>query len=74
MALVVYTPDEILWKGLDLAGFDISRKRNVNQVQNLERFKAHYGSHPVVYAQIWEDMQTTEIAEARNDTSKVDLD
>jgi hypothetical protein len=36
-----------------------------------KRFKALYGSNPNIYAAIFEDLQTTEIAEARVDAKSL---
>jgi hypothetical protein len=63
--VVILTTDEILRKGLELVGFDCRRQQNVSWPKNLERFRAHYGSDPVVYSQIWEDLQVTEIPAAQ---------
>lgn len=50
--VVILTPDEILRKGLYLVGFDRGRQENVVRATNLERFKAHFGSMPIVYAEL----------------------
>jgi hypothetical protein len=65
--VVILTPDEMMRKGLELCGFDERRQNKVCRAKNIRRFKAHYGSSPVVYAQIWEDLQTTRIRAARID-------
>jgi hypothetical protein len=54
--MVVLTTDEVLQKGLSMVGFDHDRQKNVSRETNLQRFRAHYGSNPIVYAQIWEDL------------------
>lgn len=46
----------------------------VRRAQNLERFKALYGSNPVVYAEIFEDLQMTQIAEAYVDPKLLFVD
>ena len=69
--VVVLTADEILQMGLALLGYNQHRQANVQRATNILRFKAHYGSHPIVYAQIWEDLQTTTIPEARIDAQKM---
>ena len=56
--VVVLTVDKILQRGLALIGFNHCRQRSVSRATNLMRFRAHYGSNPIVYAQIWEDLQT----------------
>jgi hypothetical protein len=63
--VVILTANEILRNGLLLVGFDVRRQENVKRETNVGRFRTHYGSDPVVYAQIWEDLQTTENLEAR---------
>jgi hypothetical protein len=65
--LVIYTADEILSIGLTLMGFPHERQESVSRDKNLDRFRSHYGSNPVVYAQIWEDLQLTDIEDARID-------
>jgi hypothetical protein len=73
--VMILAADEILRKGLTLANF--SRRRQAWSLldsKSVERFKAFFGSHPVVYAAIWEDLQTTEIAEARIDDFKTNAD
>jgi hypothetical protein len=73
--VVIFTPDEVLRIELEVVGFDHCRQNNVHRNTNLSRFKSHYGSLPIVYAQIWEDFQTTEVAEARIAVPKlVDFD
>ena len=62
--VVVLTADELLRKGLELVGFDRSRQQRVCRATNLKRFKGHYGSNPIVYAQIWEDLSLLQTAEA----------
>ena len=59
--VVILTADEILQKGLLLVGFSIRRQQNVQRKTNIARFKAHFGSDPVVYAHIWvEDLHLSE--------------
>ena len=72
--MLILTADDMLRKGLELGGFDRSRQKKVRRAQNLERFRALYGSNPVVYAEIFEDLQTTEIAEARVDSDMICVD
>jgi hypothetical protein len=67
MVLWIVTSDHIFKHGLALVGFSATRFEKVSRAANLARFRAHYGSNPIVYAQIWEDLQTTEIPEARID-------
>ena len=72
MAIVV-TVDQMLLQGLRLAGFSTKRVQNVCLNDNLRRFKSHYGSHPIVYARIWEDLQTTTYPNAFVDSKTINL-
>lgn len=75
MPVVVLTVDEMLAKGLELMGCNsLLRQQNVSRLQNVSRFKALFGSDPVVYAQLWEDLQTTEIPGARIDGRATGID
>jgi hypothetical protein len=72
---VVLTADEILAKGLELQGFErTTRQSKASHSLNVSRFKSFYGSHPIVYAQLWEDLQTTAIPEARVDARTTTID
>jgi hypothetical protein len=64
LAMIV-TPDQTMARGLKFAGFDEGRVGRVGQALNERRFRSWYGSNPNVIARIWEDLLTTEIAEAR---------
>ena len=57
MVLITLTTDQVLHQGLNSVGFRNHRIQSVSRATNLERFRAHYGSNPLVYAQIWEDLQ-----------------
>lgn len=67
---LVHTPDEILYTGLTLVGFSDDRQQ-VCRDTSLVRFRSHYGSNPLVYSELCEDLQTTNIAEARVDDMKI---
>jgi hypothetical protein len=67
---VIFTTDEILAAGLELFKFDGARQRSVCRKQNIDRFKTLYGSLPCVCAQIWDDLQSTHIQEARIHVTK----
>lgn len=62
--LVVLTPDELMITGLLQIGYFEKEIQNVVQSTNETRFQAFYGCSPMVAAQIWMDLQTTEIDEA----------
>jgi hypothetical protein len=63
--LLVYTANKILKIGLLLVGFRRRRIRRAKKKTNVERFRGHFGSNPNVCAQIFEDLQTTNVEEAR---------
>jgi hypothetical protein len=63
--MLILTDDEVLAKGLAMVGYNEERQARVKRATNIDRFKDHYGSIPVVYAQLWEDLQMTNIAAAR---------
>ena len=69
MALV--TPDELFRRGLLLGGFNGACIDNVSRSTSLARFRSLYGSNPIVYAEIWQDLQTTDILDARITTGGV---
>lgn len=74
MVLAIFTGDEIMRIGLDLAGFSLRRQSRVMRKTNVERFKSFYGAEARVYAQIWEDLQTTNIPAANIGSVKPDIE
>jgi hypothetical protein len=68
---MVVTPDELLWRGLVLVGFNAARIGKVKRSTSLSRFRSFYGSNPMVYAEIWQDLQTSLIPEALITTDAV---
>jgi hypothetical protein len=61
----ILSPVEMLHRGLGMAGFDEDRIARVENPLNQRRFRSWFGSNSNVCAQIWEDLLTTEIEEAR---------
>jgi len=63
------TPSAVLKAGLDL----VYTEKKTHKVKgdpltshtNIQRFKDHCGANPAVVSQIWEDLQTTTVPEAR---------
>ena len=62
---IFYTPDELMTLGLRLINYTEQKLQRANLKTNQKRFKDHFGSTPYVCTLIWEDLQTTEIPEAR---------
>ena len=58
---VVLTPDEFMSLGLTIGGY---KEERATRKSNLLRFQSLYGSLPHVYAQLWEDLITTDVAVA----------
>jgi hypothetical protein len=73
-AATVVTPDEMLRRGLIAVGFAQDRIRKVARATNLKRFRAHFGSNPIVYAYMWEDLLSTTNPDARIDAATANLD
>lgn len=65
----VYTSDELLERGLLQTGMDLNWQKRQRRATNVEDFKAEFGTHPTVIAEIWVDLQTTTIDAARIDTT-----
>jgi hypothetical protein len=62
---MMYTANEIMKQGLLLVNYTHRRIKRATKKFNVERFKGHhFGSKPSVIAYIWEDLQTTQVAEA----------
>ena len=61
MLILTVEPSELLREGLHLAGFDDRRQQSVCRATNLMRFRSFYGSNPLVYVAILEDLQMTDL-------------
>ncbi len=70
---IIVTPDDMLQRGLMAVGFVQDRIRKVARATNLKRFRAHYGSNPIVYAYLWEDLLSATNPDARIDAATVDF-
>jgi hypothetical protein len=75
--LFILTSDEILNRGLKLIGWThqkLARKSKHKEEKQANWFSCEYGARPHVVAQIWIDLQRTEIEDARiNDANEDDL-
>jgi hypothetical protein len=63
--MLVVSEATVLRKGLKYAGFGRSRSASVNLTTSKARFRAFYGSNPIVYAAILHDIQTTDNPDAQ---------
>ena len=71
---LVFTAEETRMRGLELVGFDKRRQNKCNLALNNRRFRAHFGSHPMVYAELWYDLQSTNVEDAKICGSKDSFD
>jgi len=68
--VIIFSADQVLERGLRLAGMDPARQSRMKRDSLIEFFKDSYGVAPIVYATIWEDIQTTTVPYARIDTTQ----
>lgn len=61
----VYSPTDMLRHGLLFSGLTEKQINRSSLKRNIQRFTDHYGANHIVCAQIWEELQTTTIIEAR---------
>jgi len=62
LAVIICSPDQVLRRGLRLAGTSSREIERQKHETNLEDFKAWCGSEAAVTAQVWEDLQLTTAA------------
>ena len=63
--MLFLTEEQVLCQGLEFVGFTPERQDSVNWIKNEERFKSHFGSLPIVYAQLWMALQETTFKAAK---------
>ena len=56
--MLILTSDEILCRGLLCAGF--GTRSRAKRSTRLRRFRAYYGSDPIVYADLIDDLRLTD--------------
>jgi hypothetical protein len=61
----ILTPTDVMYRGLQYCGLEYGQQKAVTLRRKVEQFKAHYGSSPLVVANIWSDLCSTDIEEAR---------
>ena len=62
MKILVYSTDQVLWRGLELAGMERRKFDRQKRQTNLEDFRGVYGTHPMVLAVLWEKLHCCEPA------------
>lgn len=74
LIMLILAPDELMQRGLLLMKHTEERQARVNRDELLWRFKSYFGEHPSVFANLWVDLQTTHIPDARvDDATEGDL-
>lgn len=76
MALNILTTDEVLARGLEPVNYDVIRQESVKQKTRVRQFKTHFGSHPSIYAELWEALQTSDdqnVCVASNSSKDIDM-
>jgi len=71
--VVILTADQFLHRGLRLVGFDDGQLARARRETKLEDFRSFFGPNPVVLAQIFEDLQTTAVDDARVEGRDLDV-
>jgi hypothetical protein len=66
------TADEVMNIGLQYVGYNHQQLQCCRSTL-LSRFRSHYGSNPIVYSEIFEDLQTTILPNARIEGSQICL-
>ena len=65
--------EDIMYRGLVLLGWDEKRlRRRKSEETNLDQYRGMYGVDPCVTVELIQDLQTTEVSEAR--VEEVDVD
>jgi hypothetical protein len=69
----VHTIDEFLEWGLAFVGLPRNKQQNMGRVALLEKFRAHYGVNPNVCGELFVDLQTTDVDDARIDPDDISV-
>lgn len=64
MPLPLLLPQDVLKRGLWLVSYSPEEQKEMSNEDLKEEFHAHYGSSPLVIADMWYDLTTTSIEEA----------
>ncbi len=62
--LSILSPIDVLRKGLGYVGIGLEEQDRLSLQGKADEFQSHYGSSPLVVADIWFDLCHTTIAEA----------
>jgi hypothetical protein len=56
-----FMPTDVMWRGLQYCGIGRGQQKAMQLDKKVLEFKAHYGSSPLVVANIWSDLCSTTI-------------
>lgn len=62
---LILSADEVMQRALEYMGISSDKQATRSYTSNLVDFKGHYGASPAVLAEMWEDLCTTDINEAK---------
>jgi hypothetical protein len=65
VAMLVFTHNELLFCGLADFKYTPVRQNSVSNERNLERFTYYFRKSPEALAGLWDDLQSTQIEDAR---------
>jgi hypothetical protein len=54
----ILSPTDLMWRGLQYCGIELGDQKAVTLGKKVTEFKAHYGSSPLVVANLWSDLVT----------------
>ena len=61
----ILSPADVTWRGLQYCGLGRGQQKAMQLDTKVSAFNAHYGSSPLVVANIWSDLCSTTIEGAR---------
>jgi hypothetical protein len=61
----IMSPTDAMWRGLQYCGIELGQQKDMTLDKMVTEFKAHYGSSPLVVANIWSDLCSTTTEGAR---------
>jgi hypothetical protein len=62
---LILSPDAMMARGLAYMGITLDKQARRSSKSNWDDFRCHYGASPMVLAEMWEDLCTTTIDEAK---------
>jgi hypothetical protein len=72
--LVIMMADQVLYKGLELLGWEQKRLNRRQPLTNIDQYVGMFGVPPCVTAQLLEDLQTTTVEDAAIPSKEINID